>query len=300
MRSITRIRDGARICRSIHRRTTFSSRRSSPIDNGDDLIEEYSGFGLRFESRKLGTERLGVFFEWSTYDQTWRDATLAAMALRPDVPPLYRNRMNVTPLVKFAITPQVTVGGGVSITELDALLERAVADGERRHWVHLLFTAMADGLGPAARLEASFTVARRHALAPERSRLRALPRRGRLRVQPVARHRVLVSAMGGPHQRRGAAFRAILARRFTTLRGWDKYDIAPAGGDRMFYASVEYRYHGLAMFLDSGSVWNSGTEQPGPRFDRVRLQPGPGVLHARLPAQHRRVPCRLHDGCPVP
>ena len=50
------------------------------FDNADDLIEEYSGFGVRFESRKLGTERLGVFFEWSWFDQTWRDPTLAALA----------------------------------------------------------------------------------------------------------------------------------------------------------------------------------------------------------------------------
>ena len=33
-----------------------------------------------------------------------------------------------------------------------------------------------------------------------------------------------------------------------TLRGWNKYDIAPAGGDRMFHASVEYRYRGWRCF----------------------------------------------------
>ena len=42
------------------------------IDNADDLVEEYSGFGLRFETRKLGTRRLGASFEWS-----WFDAGLA-------------------------------------------------------------------------------------------------------------------------------------------------------------------------------------------------------------------------------
>ena len=56
------------------------------LDNADDLIEEYSGFALRLESRRLGTERLGIFFEWSTYDQDWRDATLAALALNPQIP----------------------------------------------------------------------------------------------------------------------------------------------------------------------------------------------------------------------
>ena len=39
------------------------------IDHGDELIEEYSGFGVQVESRKLGTERLGASFEWTTFDQ---------------------------------------------------------------------------------------------------------------------------------------------------------------------------------------------------------------------------------------
>ena len=47
----------------------------------------------------------------------------------------------------------------------------------------------------------------------------------------------------------------------TTLRGWDKNDIAPAGADRMFHSSIEYRYTGLALFLDVGSVWDAGTER---------------------------------------
>ena len=42
------------------------------LDNADDLVEEYSGYGLRFETRKLGTRRLGASFEWS-----WFDAGLA-------------------------------------------------------------------------------------------------------------------------------------------------------------------------------------------------------------------------------
>ena len=46
----------------------------------------------------------------------------------------------------------------------------------------------------------------------------------------------------------------------TTLRGWNKFDIAPAGGDRVFHQSLEYRYHGFGVFLDSGSVWNRNAE----------------------------------------
>ena len=51
------------------------------IDDGDELIEEYSGFGMRFESRKIGTERLGAYFNGQPTTRTWRDATLAAVSL---------------------------------------------------------------------------------------------------------------------------------------------------------------------------------------------------------------------------
>jgi outer membrane protein assembly factor BamA len=68
---------------------------------------------------------------------------------------------------------------------------------------------------------------------------------------------------------------APLFERFTlgdsrTLRGWNKYDIAPAGGDRVWHTSLEYRYSGFSFFLDSGSVWDNGTDS------RVRVAAGFG------------------------
>jgi outer membrane protein assembly factor BamA len=42
------------------------------------------------------------------------------------------------------------------------------------------------------------------------------------------------------------------------LRGWNKYDVDPIGGNRMVNNSVEYRYGALQVFYDTGAVWNSG------------------------------------------
>jgi outer membrane protein assembly factor BamA len=86
----------------------------------------------------------------------------------------------------------------------------------------------------------------------------------------LGRHQVQATALAG-----GITGDAPLFERFTlgdsnTLRGWDKYQIAPAGGDRVVYSSVEYRYTGVAMFLDVGSVWDAGTER------RVRVSAGFG------------------------
>ncbi len=87
------------------------------------------------------------------------------------------------------------------------------------------------------------------------------------------RHHVQATGMAG-----GITGHAPLFERFAlgdsmTLRGWDKYDISPAGGDRMAYSSVEYRYTGLALFLDIGSVWDANTER------KVRVSTGFG-FHA--------------------
>jgi outer membrane protein assembly factor BamA len=84
------------------------------------------------------------------------------------------------------------------------------------------------------------------------------------------RQTVLASALVG-----GIDGTAPLFERFTlgdsrTLRGWNKYDIAPAGGDRVFHTSLEYRYLGFALFVDSGAVWDGGVDK------RVRVGAGFG------------------------
>ncbi len=52
-----------------------------------------------------------------------------------------------------------------------------------------------------------------------------------------------------------------LFERFTigntaTLRGWDKFDVAPLGGTRLVYGSLEYRYEPFQLFYDFGKVWD--------------------------------------------
>ena len=56
----------------------------------------------------------------------------------------------------------------------------------------------------------------------------------------------------------------------STLRGWNKFDVAVAGGNRMAYHSLEYRHDSLAFFFDLGSVWDEGTDS------RLRLATGVG------------------------
>ena len=241
------------------------------IDSGDDLIEEYSGFGLRFESRKLGTERLGASFEWTAFDQDdWRAATLAAIAQNPAIPGAYDDRTTITPMIRFAVTPQLTIGGGVSITELEplsgipesqtanaAVVSATYEDSWRRGSDEHHLSAGLLVRSASDNLESDFRYTRYFG-------------RGSYQYQ-LGKHTVFATTLFG-----GISGSAPLFERFSlgdsqTLRGWDKYDIAPAGGDRMFYASGEYQWQGLAAFLDVGSVWDDGAEA------QVRVSSGLGI-----------------------
>jgi hypothetical protein len=243
------------------------------IDNADDLVEEYSGYGLRFETRKLGTRRLGASLEWSWFDQDWRSATLDALAINPQIPAPYDTRSTITPLVRFALSPDLSVAAGVSISELKPLnpgtdsqmANAAVASvSYDRQWN--------DDLDATHHVEASFGVrAGSRDLESDLAYTRYLGQ-GSYRFD-FGRHHIQATGMAGGITGHAPLFERFTLGDSTTLRGWDKYDIAPVGGDRIAYSSIEYRFTGLALFLDIGSVWDASSAR------RVRVSTGFG-FHA--------------------
>jgi outer membrane protein assembly factor BamA len=86
----------------------------------------------------------------------------------------------------------------------------------------------------------------------------------------AGRHHVEATGMAGSISGDAPLFERFTLGDSRTLRGWDKYEIAPAGADRMLHSSVEYRYTGIGLFLDVGSVWDADTER------HVRVSTGLG------------------------
>ena len=86
---------------------------------GHPLLRNNSGFGLRFESRKLGAQGLGESLAWIPFDQDWQAATLDAVALDPGIRHRNEQRLTITPLLKFAFSPHLSIAAGVSISELE-------------------------------------------------------------------------------------------------------------------------------------------------------------------------------------
>jgi hypothetical protein len=239
------------------------------IDHGDDLIEEYSGIGVRLESRRLGTRRLGASFEWTSFDQDWEEATLAALAVNPQIPGLYDERSTITPLVNFAITRQLSVGGGVAITELEPFADVGASQMANAYVFQVRFDNRWEQGRTDHAIDSQFVV--RDAADSLESDFAYTRYLGQAWYSyRRSKHTVVASGMAGAIDGAAPLFERFSLGDSRTLRGWNKYDIAPAGGDRVFHASLEYRFHGFGFFLDSGSVWDNGADA------RVRVAAGFG------------------------
>jgi outer membrane protein assembly factor BamA len=64
----------------------------------------------------------------------------------------------------------------------------------------------------------------------------------------------------------------------TLLRGWNKYDWDPLGGNRLAYGSVTYGYHIMRVFYDTGSVWDQGQSRRMKQSAGIGVSSGLGVL----------------------
>ncbi len=64
----------------------------------------------------------------------------------------------------------------------------------------------------------------------------------------------------------------------TLLRGWNKYDLDPLGGNRLAYGSVTYGYRIMRVFYDAGSVWDQGKSPEAKESAGIGVSSGLGIL----------------------
>jgi hypothetical protein len=230
-------------------------------DDNDTLVEEYSGVRVRFETRQLGTERVGVSLEASWLNNTWREPVLAALALDPNLTEPYRHRVTVDPTVAVALTRHLRATGGLSLSSLESLHQSPAS---------AMASAVTGGLffsqtwRPEERVrqtvEAGYEL--RTSVDGFGSDFDYTRHLGRARYEFRNRHNtVIAEVFGGGITGQPPLFERFTLGDSTTLRGWNKFELAPAGGNRVFHQSLEYRFHGAALFLDTGSVWEDGRER---------------------------------------
>jgi hypothetical protein len=242
------------------------------LTDNDLTIERTSGIrgGYRYDLLNHHV-RLAVVGE--SFRAQWNPTTEGAIAERPDVPGLYRRRQTLEPSVTIQVLPSLRLKAGFNLQRIET--QFPVARFESSHalisslryeqgWDLGTSTRNLVGAGydlrAAARTLGSDFVYARHAFDVNESL--ALP----------GNQSVLLAFSAGTLNGQAPLFDRFILGNSQTLRGWNRFDVAPLGGNRMAHGSAEYRSHGVRVVYDRGAVWDEGREA------KVRQSVGVGYI----------------------
>ncbi len=251
------------------------------LTDGDTLAERFSGVKLKYNRLSLGSDRVRLGFEFDAYHEQYDHSTLAALDSGANSSlgaGAYRSRFNFEPSATFVLAKPLTLTVGMSFEKLEPQLSAARSDSAN---------AVINSLRYHRRWEASD--ATNQELDAGYS-LRAATKmlgtdlaytRHAVNVRYDYRHdhqSVEVALVAGMIFGQAPLFERFVLGNSSTLRGWNKYDIDPLGGNRAVHGSVTYGYHIMRVFYDAGAVWDHGSS-PQPRHSAgIGISSGLGLF----------------------
>jgi len=228
------------------------------VSDADTLLERNMGVVLRYEHRKVGTDMVQVGLAYDYFHPSFQPETEAALAFRPDVPGIYRTRENFSPSVSVLPIRDVKLTFGASFQTLsmqypvlrDETANAFTFDARfhhvegSRHSVRHAIDAGYSVRRTTTTLESDFLYTRQFVSSDY--------------TIAVGRQLFGFHFQGGNIDGAAPLFERFSLGNTSTLRGWDKFDVAPVGGARLAYGSLEYRYRPFVLFYDFGTVWDEG------------------------------------------
>jgi hypothetical protein len=203
----------------------------------------------------LGTDRMRFRFAFEDYHEQWNQATVSQALASTEVPGIYRNRRNLEPELTFVLAKPLTLSVGASFQSFEQQFPAAQTESANalistlRYHRHLEGSENQQDLDAGYNLRAATRIlASDFAYARHRWEFRYMLTRGR--------NVVIDDLTAGMITGRAPLFERFSLGNSSTLRGWNRYELDPLGGNRMVHNSVEYRYGAFQIFYDSGAVWD--------------------------------------------
>lgn len=220
------------------------------ISDGDDLVERFSGLVARYENNRLGSDRVRLRFEFGDYHEQW-----SAASERASLSGLYRARRVFEPEVTFTLARPLTLSVGASFQQMENQFPAAGTEAANALISTLRYHRRLEDTESQHDLDAGYSLrAATRVLGSDFSYAR---HRLQFRYMLTRGKNVLIDDLtAGAIAGRAPLFERFSLGNATTLRGWNKYDLDPLGGDRVVHNTVEYRYGAFQIFYDSGAIWD--------------------------------------------
>ena len=267
-----------------------NSFRFGMVSDGDSLDERNAGISARYENRHLGTDRVGLKFEFDSYHDQWNSSTLAALAAggSKETSDAYRTRQNFQPTVTVALAKPLTLEVGGSFERFGEQYPAAHTEASDAMVATLRYHRRLEGSDNQQDLDASYSLGAATRILGSDFVYTSHTWGGR--YQFTHGKHVLSDAFAG-----GAITgRAPLDDRFVMgnsiyLRGWNKYEIDPLGGNRMVHNTVDYHYGLFRIFYDTGAIWDQGQAAVPRQSLGVGLRESIFTLAVAFPVRSGRV-----------
>lgn len=251
------------------------------LSDGDTLVERFTGFKLRYDRLSLGTDKIRFGFEFDSYHELYDRATLTALDTSQSSSlgaGAYRSRTNFEPSATFVLAKPLTLTVGLSFEQLAPQVSAARSESANavintlryhRRWENS--DATNQELDAGYNLRAATTL-----LGSDLPYARHL-----LNARYGLRHHhelVDVTLVAGVIYGNAPLFERFILGDSTTLRGWNKYDLDPLGGNRVVHGSVTYGYHIMRVFYDTGAVWDQGRSPEAKHSAGIGISSGLGIF----------------------
>ena len=242
------------------------------LSDRDTEVEQFAGIQAKYE--RFATDRIRAGFEFDLYHEMYDPATRLALANQSSSSlgaGTYRSRMNFEPSATFVLAKPLTLTVGLSFEELQpefsaARLESAnvVVNTLRYHqrWedsdANIQELDAGYGLRAATKMLSADFGYTRHAVNAS--------------YHYTHDHQIVEIGLAlGLIYGNAPLFERFVLGNSYMLRGWNRYELDPLGGNRLAYGTVTYGYHIMRVFYDTGSVWDQG------RSPELRQSAGVGV-----------------------
>jgi hypothetical protein len=227
------------------------------VSDGDEMAERYAGMVARYENNYLGTDRLRFRFQFENYHEQWNQATLNDLASPRgyDTVGAYRTRQNFEPEVTLVLAKPLTLSMGTSFERFQQPLPAAHTEAANALITTLRYHRRLEDSENQHDLDAGYSL--RAATKVLGSDLAYARHRWQFRYMLTRGKSVIIDDLtGGLITGTAPLYERFILGNSTTLRGWNKFELDPLGGNRMVHNSVEYRYGVFQIFYDSGAIWD--------------------------------------------
>ena len=252
------------------------------LSDGDTLVERFTGFKIKYDRLSLGSDRIRLGVEFDSYHELYDRATLIALDKGQSSSlgaGAYRSRTNFEPSATFVLAKPLALTVGLSFAQLEPQVSaarsesaNAVVNTLRYHQRWENSDATNQELDAGYNLRAATSL-----LGSDLAYTRQL-----LSVHYGLRHQhesVDVTLVAGMIYGHAPLFERFVLGDSSTLRGWNKYDLDPIGGNRVVHGSVTYGYHIMRIFYDTGAVWDQGKSLEAKHSTGIGISSGLGILH---------------------